>query len=92
MLSSLPWSRKIEENWTDRIRFSCHALHRPGIRRERRGEEGVQRTAYIPASTVSSMVKPSLQTFRWVRVTISSMPWRVNSSLHNALGPNRDGD
>lgn len=44
---------------------------------------------YVPASASSSTVKPSLQTFRWVRVTVSDMPWRVNSSLRkNGCGEN----
>ena len=29
-------------------------------------------------------MNPSLHTFRWVRVTTSSIPWRVNSSLSRA--------
>lgn len=32
-------------------------------------------------SAVSVTVNPSLQTLRWVRVTTSRRPWRVNSSL-----------
>lgn len=36
---------------------------------------------HVPASTVSATVNPSLHTFLWVRVTMSSMPWRLNSSL-----------
>ena len=42
----------------------------------------VQEKGYVPASAASVTVKPSLQTFRCVRVTISSIPCCVNSSLH----------
>ena len=40
---------------------------------------------YVPASTVSVTVKPSLHTFRCVSVTMASMPWRVNSSLQRRV-------
>ena len=39
------------------------------------------RAVRVPASTVSATVNPSLHTLRCVSVTMSSMPWRVNSSL-----------
>lgn len=39
----------------------------------------------IPASAALSTVNPSLQTFRWVNVTMSARPCRVNSSLHKMI-------
>jgi hypothetical protein len=72
---------RVEPSW--RVRRRPMGLGDQGRldRQDRLATSEMSTRGCVPESAVSTIVKPSLQTLRWVRVTTSAMPWRINSSL-----------